>query len=631
MYQIVPVASMPGVQRDGRHLAAKAYTDAQWCRWQRGLPRKMGGYKNTQAYLTAVSRALFSQAGTGYRYLNSGNYAGVDQWTVDPVGISSAVRNLTFPGTTNPTTTGLPTAPVGVNPASQVNSWQFDTQFDNLTGLNLLFMHANQNLLDPSNTGNFPLYAVSVYNQGSAVVQVPGFATGPDGHGGTLQALFPNGISGGVCSLAPYLTIYGNDGFLAWSAPGFPTDFTGFSQGSGFVGATRITNQKIVKGLPLRGGGGFSPNGLYWSIDSVIRGTFIGVPNGTFQFDQLTTQSSILSDRCIIENDGTFYWVGVDRFLMYNGVIQEIPNTMNINWFFDNINQRYAGKSFAMKIPRYGEIWWCYPRGQNTECSHAVIYNYREKCWYDTALPPDMRSSGIYGDALVNTIMCSPTPSATTSIALTAVATSIAGTAVYTGTIKGGAGNALFGQTYNITGFTTAANNGRFMVSASDDSTLTLSNAAAVSETHAAVATTPQNFGAWLHEQGTDKIQGTSINAIQSSFTTAPWSALTSDPASDKSVSVGVMQQDFIQSGDMTVTVLKKSNPQQGEYNGSVATIQANPLATATVQEQQIGFTTPLKDTAKIIRLRFESNVVGGNYQMGHPVIEVGTDGTRDT
>lgn len=544
------------MQRDGTLLAAQAYTNAQWCRWQRGLPRKMGGYKVTQAYLTDISRALFTQAQSGFRYVTSGNARAADQFTIDNSGVSSTVSNPAYPATTHPTTTGLP---AGTN-FENINSWQFDTQFDNTTNQSLLFSFANQNLLDPTNAANFPLYWQPTYSSGAAPTQVAGFGSGSDGHGGTQQALFPNGISGGVVSLAPYLFVYGNNGFVAWSSPGFPTDFVGTSLGSLFVGATEITNQKIIKGLPLRGGGGLSPNGLFWSVDSLVRATFIGITNGTFQFDQITTQSSILSDRCVIENDGTFYWAGVDRFLMYNGVVQEIPNQMNLNWFFDNINQMAAGKSFVMKVPRYGEIWWCYPRGTNTECSHAVIYNYREKTWYDTALPNLGRSSGLHADNFVGNLMGGILP--------------------YTSSVSG---------------------------------------------------TPTTYYNLWEQEQGTDEINGTIPVAVPSSFTTAPITSLDSQPASDAGISIGVMQPDFIQSGDMTVTVLKQNNAKDAVYTGSVGTINANPQLLVGVQNQNVGQTTPLKDTAKIIRLQFDSNVVGGDYQMGRVMLEVDQDSARDT
>jgi len=546
---LIRVQSAPGVQRDGTILAAQAYSDAQWCRWQRSLPRKMGGYKVTQPYLTAVSRALFSQAQSGYRYVTSGTANGTDQFTMDNNGVSSTVSNPVYPATTNPTTTGVV--------ASPLNTWQFDTQFDNATNQSLLFSFCGQNLIDPTNGANFPVYWQPTYTPGAPPTQVAGYGTGSDGHGGTQQALFPNGISGGLCSLAPYMTVYGNNGFFAWSTPGYPTDFVGTTLGSLYVGATEITNQKILKGLPLRGGGGYSPNGLYWSVDSLVRATFIGVTSGTWQFDQITTQSSVLSDRCIIENDGTFYWAGVDRFLMFNGAVQEIPNSMNLNWFFDNINPQYSAKSFVMKIPRYGEIWWCYPRAPNTECSHAVIYNYREKTWYDTALPNTGRSSGLHADNFVGNLMGGILP--------------------YSSSISGSP------TTY---------------------------------------------YNMWEHEQGTDEINGTVPVSVNSYFTTACMTPFDGQPPGNSTLSIGSMQPDLVQTGEMTVTVIKQNNANTPAYNGTVATIYDN----ATMETgNQLDSLTNFKDTAKILRLKFQSNTLGGNYQMGKTMLEIQEDGQRDT
>jgi hypothetical protein len=39
-------------------------------------------------------------------------------------------------------------------------------------------------------------------------------------------------------------------------------------------------------------------------------------------------------------------------------------------------NQRQ--KVWATKVPRFGEIWWFYPKGDSEECNDAIIYNIRE-------------------------------------------------------------------------------------------------------------------------------------------------------------------------------------------------------------------------------------------------------------
>ena len=71
---------------------------------------------------------------------------------------------------------------------------------------------------------------------------------------------------------------------------------------------------------------------------------------------------------------------------------------------------------------------------------------------------------------------------------LTSVANASGGSTVYTGTITGGAANAFAGYTFVISGFTIPANNGTFTCTASTATTLTLSNASGVAETHAATA-----------------------------------------------------------------------------------------------------------------------------------------------
>lgn len=70
-----------------------------------------------------------------------------------------------------------------------------------------------------------------------------------------------------------------------------------------------------------------------------------------------------------------------------------------------------------------------------------------------------------------------------------ATATTLEGTAVYTGTITGGATNALAGKAFNVAGFTNASNNGSYVATASSATTLTLENNFAIAETHAATAT----------------------------------------------------------------------------------------------------------------------------------------------
>ena len=77
----------------------------------------------------------------------------------------------------------------------------------------------------------------------------------------------------------------------------------------------------------------------------------------------------------------------------------------------------------------------------------------------------------------------------TATLNLTSVANAAGGNTVYTGTITGGAGNALVGDTVVVAGFTRGADNGMFTCTASTATTITLNNAGGIAQTHAATAT----------------------------------------------------------------------------------------------------------------------------------------------
>ena len=140
-----------------------------------------------------------------------------------------------------------------------------------------------------------------------------------------------------------------------------------------------------------------------WTLDSVVRVTYspttVGSQTIYWRYDLITQQSSIMSSQCVIEYDGIFYWAGVDRFLMYNGVVNEVPNNQNFNYFFDNLNYAQRQKVWVSKVPRWGEIWWFFPSGTSEECNDAIIYNVREKCWYDAGQALGARrSAGVFSE-----------------------------------------------------------------------------------------------------------------------------------------------------------------------------------------------------------------------------------------
>jgi hypothetical protein len=323
--------------------------------------------------------------------------------------------------------------------------------------------------------------------------------------------------------LHPYLFYYGTAGIVGWSVAGTPTNLTGAGSG-----VARVWSQKIIKGLPLRAGSGSAPAGIFWAYDAVLRASFTG-GSTVFQFDVLATDTSIMSPNSVVDYDGVFFWAGVDRFFMFSGVVREIPNQMNMNWFFDNISVSQRSKVFAFKVPHFGEIWFCYPRGTATECTHAVIYNVREQSWYDTALPASGRASGGFNNGFATPILTDAVPSSS-------------------------------------------------------------------------------GYRVWIHEQGVDEIDGENASPIESYFETADLSQLVK--GTNQYVRITIVEPDFIQSGEMHFQVTGRANARAQEVYSSEFVI---PETAQTPHEQIV----MLKEQRRELRVRFHSNCLGGDYQMG--------------
>lgn len=493
MTQPIKLQSLPGIKRDGTVLEGDHYIDGQWCRFQRGRPRKMGGY---QAITTVpqLARGMNSFSADGLQYVHLGSSTAFGQYQVDNFGNFVLFNDRT---------------PVGLLGGLN-NLWQIETYFQAAAvNQNRLIAHAGQNLARIDSSVNSPIWFGNVTD--SAVL---------------TDTNLPE-VSGGVVALGAFLFSFGNSGRIGWSSPSDPTqlDFEAF-----------ITPQKIVKGIPLRGAG-TGPAGLFWSLDSLIRATFVGGAP-VWRFDTLASEISILSTQGVIEYDGIYYWAGVDRFLMFNGVVREIPNNLNQNWFYDNLNFNQRQKVFAFKIPRFGEIWWCYPRENASECTHAVIYNIRENTWYDTQLPDGGRSIG------------------------------------------------LFAKVYNKP----------FMVGVETNS--------------------DNRFTLWQHETTKDRIDGVSIDAIQSFFETTELSMVTNSSPLNKSTHVARIEPDFVQTGDMTLTVRGRSNAKSPVVVGTPQTFEADPT-------ESTGQTIKLKEVRRLMSFRFESNVSGGDYEAGETLAHI--------
>ena len=357
---IIPISTKPGVQRDGTMFDSDAYVDAVWTRWVAGRPRKIGGYRQMTDDYSGPIRQLYLRSIGEQFAIFAGSSSKLEVGYFSKSGFGSGVSDITPSGFA----------------ADENNMWQMDGMFDP-TGANapLLFAIATPSL---GNTG-IETNGIIYYGQVGSLSAFAALTDAPE-------------VSGGLVVLHPYLFAYGNNGYVAWSDAGNPTVWPG-SATPGDAGSANITENKIIRGLAFTGGVSASPGGLFWSLDKLHRASYVG---GTeiFRFDHIGDASLIGAD-AVVEFNGLYYWVEHDRFCMYNGTIMEIPNTMNMDFFFENINNNQHQKVIGFKINRYGEIGWMFCVGDATEPNWAIIYNTRQEIWYDTPLPEGGRSAVI--------------------------------------------------------------------------------------------------------------------------------------------------------------------------------------------------------------------------------------------
>ena len=571
-----------GIQKDGTVFDSPMYVDGRWVRFQRGRPRKMGGYRSIFINVPSISRGMIMQSQTGLNYVYSGFFDSLKYWqTDDNNGVGSGPTSVTVNNFTS----------------SANNLWQFDIGYDyNGTGALQLIAHPGQNLLNidstaetPVLTGSFPGGTLSKVGVFTAVGNLSGTTitiasanfligvgqvvtgTGIPASttvtaatvagstttvtvsnsmttGTSITVTFDNNVSvsGGACMLYPYLFVYGNNGTIRNSSAGDFSNWIAADANENSVSAT-----KIVKGMAVRGGT-TSPAGLFWSLDSLIRVTYSPTTVGTstlyWKYDIVTSQSSILSSQSVIEYDGIYYWCGVDRFLAYNGVVQEIKNNTNINYFFDNLNFTQRQKVWAAKIPRWGEIWWFYPHGDSEECNNAIIFNVRDQIWYDAGFAVGAnRSAGVFSEVFKYPIWAD--------------------------------------NQENQAG----------------------------------------NYSLWQHEIGTDTVYLSNVSAVESYFETNSIGWVGGGPGqrslqgANRWIRLERLEPDFVQTGDMSLVVTGKGYAEDVDdpsdpYDFSPSTLKLD-----------------LREQRREMRLKFISNTVNGNYQMGNVLISADIGDERST
>ena len=565
--QVTSMFSKPGIQRDGTVIDRNFYTDGQWCRFQRGRPKKIGGYSLISASIPGPIRQQMVWSKGLMNALYSFSPSTISLNVMDADGAGSNIYDLT---------------PVGFT-TNQDYVWSTDTMFDAAGSNTIAVAVATPSLTNIDDATASQVYYAIAGATGSAFVPIAGLT-----------------VSGGICVIPPYLFYYGANGLVGWTDANQPQTLA-----SGDANTARVTGAKVVKALPIRGGSG--PAALLWSLDSVIKADWTGGA-AVFRFTTITSQSSVLSQNGIIEYDGSFYWAGVDRFLQYTGgQVTEVPNNFNLNWFFDNLSFANRQKVWAMKVPRFGEIWWFFPKGDATECTHAVILNVRDKMWYDCELP---RSAGYYSQVFHYPVMASSLPNPNLrSLDIT---------------INSGAfnvGDGIHGVTSGVSASITSVISATSILVYMTVANTTFITAEGLTDSTSGGTATLNELktisSAYVHEKGYNALEGETQAPIDSWFETCDFGYPTGSAQDNQPIGpnrwtrIIRIEPDFIMSGQMSVEVTGREWA-QGQDTYSSPYLFDDTTTRIDMREQR-----------REIRLKFRSNAIDGHYETGNVLLHI--------
>jgi hypothetical protein len=311
---------------------------------------------------------------------------------------------------------------------------------------------------------------------------------------------------------------------------------------------------------------------------------------------------------------------------MYNGVVKEIPNVMNQNWFFDNLNYSQRQKVWASKVPRFGEIWWFYPRGNATECNDAIIYNVRENTWYDAGSALGARRSAGYFSEVFHYPITSDTEVNTTG-AVNLFTLTAAGSAYTNGTytsinLTGGSGTGAKATITVAGGVVTSVvittRGSGYAVGNTLSATIPAGAGFLITLTHVM-----SYVSLWQNEIGTDAVQGVSANAIESYFETNDLGLVSGGPSQPSLVGDNVwlhlerVEPDFVMTGEMELYVTGRSFAQSDDTTSSAYVFDSDTTK------------IDLREQRRELRLKFVSNVQGGDYQLGRLLLNANVGDVR--
>jgi len=272
--------------------------------------------------------------------------------TVTFTNASPTVVTLTVPLTEGAAvqfaaTTSLPT---GISAATTYYAYQ-------VSGLTCNLLDSAGNVVNTSSTGT------GVYI--SDLVDVP---------------VYQNALT--VSDVSRFILVFGTNDYgsavldpmlIRWSNQDDPFNWTPTATNQ--AGSVRLSHgSEIVTTIQTR------QEIVVFTDSSVYSLQYLGPPY-VWGSQLLGDGISIIGPNAAVQASGIVYWMGVDKFYMYDGRIQTLNCDLR-RYVFQDINLEQSLQVFAGANEGFNEVWWFYCAEGATAVGRYIVYNYLENVWY---------------------------------------------------------------------------------------------------------------------------------------------------------------------------------------------------------------------------------------------------------
>jgi hypothetical protein len=119
---------------------------------------------------------------------------------------------------------------------------------------------------------------------------------------------------------------------------------------------------------------------LVWTDSAIYSLQYIGPPV-VWSSQLMGDNISILGQNAATQASGVVYWMGVDKFYIYDGRLQTLSCDLR-RYVYQDINLQQNQQVFASTNEGFNEVWWFYCSAGSLVANRYVVYNYLEKIWY---------------------------------------------------------------------------------------------------------------------------------------------------------------------------------------------------------------------------------------------------------